>query len=95
MLVMSSKIDTLLEEVRNMPGFVAAAATDAKWLEELEAVERALNTIERLADEDPNVLEIFDKVQTAIDRRDLSLKKRLFEVGRLLTELRVNGRTVN
>jgi hypothetical protein len=39
---MSDKIDAFLTEVRNMPGFVTASATDPKWIEQLAGVERGL-----------------------------------------------------
>jgi len=38
---MSERIDTFLAEVRNMPGFVTASATDPKWFDMLESIERA------------------------------------------------------
>jgi hypothetical protein len=47
-------------------------------------MERAPAAVDRLANEDPVILEIFDKVQAVIGRADLKLKHRLLEVARLL-----------
>jgi hypothetical protein len=85
---MSAKIEAFLTEIRNMPGFVAASAIDPKWIAELDAIERMLNAIDRKADDDPQTIEIFDKLLIVIDRNDLSLKQRLLEVGKLLVQFR-------
>ena len=85
---MSAKIDAFLEEVRNMPGFVAASATDPKWIAELDAIKRVLNAIDRKADDDPQTIEIFDKLLIVVERSDLSLKQRLLEVGKLFVQFR-------
>jgi hypothetical protein len=58
-------------------------------------MERAPAAVDRLANEDPVILEIFDKVQAVIGRADLKLKHRLLEVARLLTQVRDGKRTVN
>ena len=85
---MNSKIDAFLSEVRNMPAFVTAAAADPEWFTAFAGIERGLNALSRLADNDPAIIDIFDEVQTVIGRGDLSLKQRLLEVGRLLTQVR-------
>jgi hypothetical protein len=85
---MNTKIDAFITEVRNMPVFIKAAATDEKWFAELAAIERVLNTIDRKADDDPATIEVFDKIQDVIGRKDFSLKQRLLEVGKLLLEFR-------
>jgi hypothetical protein len=85
---MSEKFDAFIAEVRNMPGFVAAAAADPKWIGELESIERALHTVDRQADNSPAMLDALDRIQDVISRTDLSLKERLLEVGRLLTTVR-------
>ena len=85
---MGKKIDAFLNEVRNMPGFVAASATEPKWIAEMDGLERALNAIERKADDDPQMIEILDKIQAVVGRADLPIKERLLTVGKLLTEAR-------
>jgi hypothetical protein len=90
-----TKVDNFLDEIRGSPKFAAAAATDPKWIEQVDAIERGLNAVDRVANEDPAILEIFDEIQTAISRADLSLKQRLLEVVRLITEVRDLGRKVN
>jgi hypothetical protein len=85
---MTAKIDAFLIEVRNMPGFVAASATDPKWIEQLAGIDRGLNAVDRQADNDPAMLDVLDKIQDAIGRAGLSLKERLLEVGKLLNEAR-------
>ena len=85
---MSEKLGAFIAELRNMPGFVAAASTDPKWVGMLESIERALNAVDRQADNSPAMLDALDKIQDVISRHDLSLKERLLEVGRLLTTVR-------
>jgi hypothetical protein len=85
---MSTKIDAFLTEVRNMPGMITASASDPKRLAELEGIERALAAVDRLADEDPAILDFFDKIQTVAGRADLSTKAKLIEVGKLLMQVR-------
>jgi hypothetical protein len=85
---MTAKIDAFLAEVRNMPGFVAAVAKDPERIQEIEGIECALLAVDRLANDDPAIIDIFDKIQDVIGRADLSLKQRLLEVGRLLTLVR-------
>jgi hypothetical protein len=85
---MNAKIDAFITEVRNMPGFVKASATDPKWIAGLEAIERGLNAIDRKADDDPGMIEIFDRIQSVVDRVDLPIKQRLLEVGKLSAQAR-------
>jgi hypothetical protein len=85
---MTDKIDAFLNEVRTMPGFVAASASDPGWLTKLDVFERSLLAVDRLADDDPAILDIFDEIQTAAGRSDLFLKQRLLEVSRLLAKVR-------
>jgi hypothetical protein len=54
---------------------------------------RGLGVIDRKADDDPQMIEIFDKIQTVIGRSDLSMKQRLIQLGRLLAQARDGGRT--
>ena len=85
---MSAKINAFLAEVRNAPAFVVASANDPKWLEVFEAVERGFVTVDRLVDDDPAIIDIFDKILAVIGRSDLSLKQRLLEVEKLLIQIR-------
>jgi hypothetical protein len=85
---MTAKIDAFLTEVRTMPGFVAASATDPKWIEHLAGIERGLNAVDRAADNNPAMLDALDKIRDVIGRADLSTKAKLLEVGKLLTQVR-------
>ena len=85
---MNAKIKTFVEQIRKRPKFVAASAIDPKWTEQLAAVERLLNAIDRKADDDPATLKILDKVLAVIARSDLSLKERLLQVGELFVQFR-------
>lgn len=92
---MNGKIDAFLTDVRNMLGFVAAVTKDPERIQEIEAIERALIAVDQLADENPIVLDIFDKIQATIGRADLSMKAKLLEVGRLLTQARAVGKVIH
>jgi hypothetical protein len=63
---MNAKIDAFVEQIRKRPKFVAASTIDPKWTEQLAAVERLLNAIDRKADDDPATLAILDKVLAVI-----------------------------
>jgi hypothetical protein len=71
-----------------MPGFVAASASDTKWLAAFEKMERGLTAADRLAANDPTMLDVLDKIQGVIGRADLTLKDRLLELVKLLTQVR-------
>ena len=83
-----SAIDTFLAKIRNAPEFVSACAADPSFSNHLEAIERALNLIDRKANDEPRMVEYFDTVQGVISRDDLSLKQRLIEVMKVFAELR-------
>ena len=85
---MNAKIDAFVEQIRKRPKFVAASATDPKWIAELDAIERGLNAIARKADDDSGMIDIFDKIQSFIGRVDLPIKQRLLEVGKLSAQAR-------
>jgi hypothetical protein len=89
---MNANIDAFLAEIRAMPKFATAAATDSKWGDHLDNIERGINAIDRQADDDPATIEIFDKMQNVVGRSDLSLKERLLEVGKFLVLFRDAGR---
>jgi hypothetical protein len=92
---MTAKIDAFIAEIRTRPAFVAAAASDSKFSDHLDNIERGLNAVDQKADSDPETIEIFDKIQDVIGRSDLPLKQRLLEVGKLLVQVRDAGRIVH
>lgn len=77
-----------LAEVRTIPRYVAALAVDPRRIDEFEKIGRALLAVDRLANDDPAIIDIFDKIQDVIGRTGLSLKERLLEVGKLLMQVR-------
>jgi hypothetical protein len=85
---MTAKIDGFIAEIRSRPEFVTAAASDTRWSDHLDDIERGLNFLDRKADSDPAVIEVFDEILIVIGRGDLSLKQRLLEMGKLLTKVR-------
>lgn len=87
-----STIDTFIAEIQTLPTFAARAATDRVWSEHLAAIEFALNEIDRRADSDPQMIEIFDRIENVIARRDVPLKQRLLEMAKLLVQARDAGK---
>jgi hypothetical protein len=92
---MSMAIEAFLSDLRTAPGFVAAAASDPKCLAELERVERGLSAVDRLANNDPAIVDIFDRIQAVAGNSNLSLKERLLAVGKLLAEVQAAGRVIH
>jgi hypothetical protein len=86
--VMSDKIDAFIAEIRTRPAFAAVAAADRVWSEHLTAIEFALNEIDRRANEDPAMVEVFDKVVALISDNDRTLKQRLLDLNEVLIPLR-------
>jgi hypothetical protein len=84
----NAKTDAFLAEIRAMPKFVTAAATDSKWGKHLDDIERGINTIDRRADDDPATIEILDRIHAILGRNDLSMKERLLGLYKLLMEFR-------
>jgi hypothetical protein len=85
---MSAKIDAFIAEVRTSPEFVAASAADSQYPDHLDNIACGLSEVDRQADSDPKMIAIFDNIQDVIVRNDLSLKQRLLELGKLLTQVR-------
>ena len=92
---MNTKIKKFVNEVRNMPGFVAASASDPAWFEHLEAMERTFAFVDRQADDDPRMVDLLDKIESIVGRTDLQIKRRLLEVGELLRNWRDTLKIVN
>jgi hypothetical protein len=88
---MTDKIDAFIAEIRARPEFIAGVAADPKKADDLAAMERGLVTVYG----NPEMIEVFDKIEAVIDRRDLSMKERLLEIGKILTLVRDAGRSVN
>lgn len=92
---MDARFDAFLSKIRNSPEYIAASASDAKWVAVVNDVEGTLATIDRRANDDTGMLEAFDRITGTIGRTDLSLKQQLTELGKLFTDVRDAGRTVN
>jgi butyrate kinase len=88
---MTAKIDTFIAEIRSRPEFIAAVAVDPKKSDELEAIANGIEAVYR----NPEMIAAFDEIQNVIDRRDLSMKQRLLEIGKILAKARDSGRSVN
>jgi hypothetical protein len=85
---MNARTDAFLAEIRAMPNFATAAATDSKWGDHLDNIERGINAIDRRADDDPATIEILDRIHAILGRNDLSMKERLLGLCKLLMEFR-------
>lgn len=88
---MTPKIDTFIAEIRTRPEFTAGVAADPKKADDLAAIEDGLVALYR----DASLVDAFDKLEAAIDRRDLSMKQKLLAIGKILTAARDAGRSVN
>jgi hypothetical protein len=88
----NAKTDAFLAEIRAMPNFATAAATDSKWGDHLDNIERGINAIDRRADDDPATIEILDRIHALLGRNDLSMKERLLGLYKLLMQFRDAGR---
>jgi hypothetical protein len=85
---MTAKIDAFIVEIRDLPEFAAVAATDGVWAKHLAAIEFALNEIDRRADNDPAMIEVFDKVVAIVTDDKLPLRQRLLDLNEVLIPLR-------
>jgi hypothetical protein len=85
---MSKKIDAFITEIRGRPRFAAAAASDPIWSAHLDAIEFALNEIDRRADSDPLMLDAFDRAVAIISDSARPVKQRLLDLSALLAPLR-------
>jgi hypothetical protein len=65
---MNAKTGAFLAEIRAMPKFATAAASDSKWSEHLANIERGINAIDRRADDDPATIEILDRIHAILGR---------------------------
>jgi hypothetical protein len=83
-----TKIDDFITEIRDLPAFTAVAAADRVWSEHLAAIEFALQEIDRRADNDPAMIEAFDKIVALITDNRLPLRQRLLNLNEVLIPLR-------
>jgi hypothetical protein len=85
---MSIRIDAFISEIRVLPAFAAAAEADDAWAKHLGAIEFALHEIDRRADNDPAMIEIFDKVVAIVTDNAKPLRQRLLDLNEVLIPLR-------
>ena len=85
---MSNKLDNFIAEIKSRPGFITAAAADPIWSSHLAAIEFTLNEIDRRADSDPRIIEIFDSVVAIVADNSRPLKQRLLDICAPLARLR-------
>jgi hypothetical protein len=85
---MSAKTDAFFAEIRARPDFIAAAAADPKWNEDLENMERALDAVDGIVDAKPEILDVLDQIDLVVGRTGISLKQRLLDFLDLMTRLR-------
>jgi hypothetical protein len=83
-----TEIDDFITEIRDLPAFAARAAADRVWSGHLAAIEFALNEIDRRADNDPAMIEVFDKVVAIVADDKLPLRQRLVDLNEVLIPLR-------
>jgi hypothetical protein len=76
--------EAFIDEVRNRPKFIAAAARDPVFVEHLSAIEYAIERINELGNDDAVWIDRFDQVRTILGRDEQPLKARLLEFGRVL-----------
>jgi hypothetical protein len=86
-------IEDFLDQIRAAPVFAAAAKADDQYNRWLADIDRGLERISELTDAES--IELMDKVIDTIGWTEMSLKQRLLEIGRLMTEFRDRGRSVN
>jgi hypothetical protein len=81
----TDQIDSFIDKIRQRPAFAAAGPVFSKHL---DAIEFALNEIDRRADEDPEMVEAFDKVIAVIANNRRTLRERLLDLNEVLVPLR-------
>ena len=92
---MTANADAFISEIRNCSEFSNAAAGDPIWLEHLAAIENGIASVDRLANEDPQMVETYDRIQDVIGSRNMTLKQRLIEIVTIFVRLRDAGRIIH
>lgn len=89
------KIKNFVAEIANNPKFLSAPGE--LFAEGAKPIEIALHEVRRLADENSDLIEVFDKLPNAIANKRAPLKQRFIDVSTLLTEARdlSCGRMIN
>jgi hypothetical protein len=72
--MMNSQFDDFITELKGLPAFVAAASVDPAWSKHLDAIAFALNEIDRRADDDSRIVDVFDDVMAIITNDSVSLQ---------------------
>jgi hypothetical protein len=85
---MSDRFPEFFDQIRKRPKFVKAAAADPRAIDQLEDLQRRLENLAR----SPQHIELVDELIRLVNRKDLSLKKRLLSIGKHLTDYRDRNR---
>jgi hypothetical protein len=88
---MPRKIALFIAEIRCRPEFIAGVAADPKKEDELADIQKGLEVVYR----DAGLVEAFDRIEAILDRPGLPIKQRLTAIGKIMTEVRDAGRSVN
>jgi hypothetical protein len=81
---MNDRFPEFFDQIRKRPKFVKAAADDPRAIDQLDDLEQRLESIAS----NPQHIELVDQLLWIVNRKDISLKKRLLAVGKACTEYR-------
>ena len=85
---MTTAIDSFIDKIRDQPKFAAAAAADPVYDQHMASIEFCLREIDRRANDDPEMIDVFDKVVALISDENRTIKQRLLDLIDLLIPLR-------
>jgi hypothetical protein len=80
---MNDRFPEFFDQIRRRPKFIKAAAADPRAIDQLEDLERKMESIAST-----KLIELVDELLRIVNRKDLSLKKRLLTIGKTLVEYR-------
>jgi hypothetical protein len=85
---MTAKVSAFLDEIRSHPTFIAGVAADPNLQERFDAGVLALQRLYERGNDDPQAIEVFDRITGAVRAGDGGMKARLDTLLKVLIDIR-------
>ena len=75
-------VDDFMNKIRSHPGCIAAMQTDPTWVRRVDDLEAVLHAL--FVSDDGRAIEMSDEVRSVIERKHVSLEKRIVMIQQIL-----------
>ena len=75
-------VEGFMDKIRSYPGCIAAMQTDPTWVRRVDDLEAVLHAL--FVSDDGRAIEMSDEVRSVIERKHVSLEKRIVMIQQIL-----------